>query len=123
MGRVMNLTEDQAVLLDTFKKLREIMAVVIDELPKIRKRCGGTVRIGFDAEFEPNNMLVFLFKVEGGELPAYVVHCQNWRSVPDEMKQVFELYWVVIVGVNVSGDCRLLRRQFGVNIKRVKEVI
>ena len=33
------------------------------------------------------------------------------------------MYWVVIVGVNVSGDCRLLRRQFGVNIKRVKEVM
>ena len=119
-GRVMNLTEDQAVLLDTFEKLREIMAVVIDELPKTRKRCGGTVRIGFDAEFEPNNMLVFSFKVEGDELPAYVVHCQNWRSAPHEMKQLFELYWVVIVGVNVSGDCRLLRHQFGAWIRLTK---
>ena len=92
-------------------------------LPHITEKTssGESIKIGLDTEFDSEGLRLISVSIEG-YTPSCLIHPFDWGTAfASTMKKILELDCALIIGCNVAGDIHLLRKTFGIRIKRVRD--
>ena len=121
-GESYEISDEEFTYAYTQEGVRRIALTLVEDVRKIKQRNGGTVRVAIDTEFDADGIHIISMKVEG-DSPAVVMHLYGWgESFVDEMQSIMEMEGAIIVGVNISGDCKKINDRFGIRMKRMKEL-